>query len=173
MAATYDYLGTVTAAGNSVALTLSNIPQTYTDIEIIFQVTASSNSSAARGEMTFNGVTSAVYDWSRLGNRNTSSGAENLYGATYIEAEKGVGPISGSNSLSCGFTRTLIPGYATAKNHTVRQWVWGMSSGSSCFIGNTFAYQRNSAAITSVTMTTSNGNITSGCTGIAYGINYS
>ena len=172
MASTYDYLGTVTAAGNSTALTLSNIPQTYTDIEIIFQLTAAINYSA-RGEMQFNGVTSAVYDWSRLGNLQTTSGAENLYGATYIESQYGVGMTSGSDSLSCGFTRTLIPGYTTAKNHTARQWSWGMKSGNTCFIGNTFAYQRNSAAITSVTMTSSNQNITAGCTGIAYGINYS
>jgi hypothetical protein len=93
MALTYEPIATTTLATATTTITLSSIPQTYTDLRVVM-VTASAGASGGDRGVQFNGNTGSVYAEAAIYGEGTTAGTSryannsrfylNYWGTTYI-----------------------------------------------------------------------------------------
>ena len=166
--ATYEPIATYTTSGSATNYTFSNIPQTYTDLVLVFKGSMS----------TFGGI------WMRVGNGSVDSGANysgqglyspggrnndyNVYGLNALNATEyqalGWGIGIGVYESVC---RTNIANYS---NTTTYKTIIGRSD--SYFYGAQMnvGTWRSTAAINTIYLFATGGNITNGSTFTLYGI---
>jgi hypothetical protein len=139
MPATYDSIATTTLGSSATTYTFSSIPQTYTDLTLIFAGSATNNIN-----LRFNGDTGSNYSTTRLtadGSGVGGVGSDRFSNATFI-----IGPYDpGTVQVSIW----QIMGYSdSTKNKTAFAKGGGSTQGVAMDVG----LWRNTNAITSVTV---------------------
>ncbi len=85
MPATYEPIQSVTLASAAASITFSSIPNTYTDLRIVF--TGTSTSTATYVQMRMNNVsTGNLYSWTRLTGNGTAAASSRAtnYNESYL-----------------------------------------------------------------------------------------
>lgn len=161
MAATYEPIATTTLSSAASSITFSSIPSTYTDLRVVLVGT----------------VTSGAAAWLRF---NSDTGAN--YSETYLEGS-GSAALSGMNApatkltMVSTFFSTTQPSFVTADIFS-----YAGSTNKTClmehnqdfngsgYVGRKVGLWRNTAAITTVTLSTSGNQFATGTTATLYGI---
>lgn len=164
MAITYESLAkTTVGAGGASSITLSSIPQTYTDL-VVFWSGRVDNTSAYYGQFYFNGNTTG---YSRLGVSGNGSGIGSLSFAdtfTLIQAE------GAYTANTFGSFFAYIPNYAGS---STKSWsIDAVTENNSTTSYQTFytGLWNNTAAISSITLVPNSLNFVQNSTVYVYGI---
>ena len=113
MAGTYELLGTAFADGSApTTLTVSSIPQTHDDLEIVALLMGGTGTYGAEAKFRINGVTGAYYNrsWIRSIN-NVSYTNANMSGDTGIAVSQGIGTGDTATNDNCAISIVYIAGY--------------------------------------------------------------
>lgn len=156
---TYEAIATTTASGSVSFVTFSSIPQTYTDLVLVYAGTGASLTYSA---IRFNSDTGTNYSYTVLaGNGSaTFSGRSTNVDEIYTSRQSTV-------STSQNNTIAHIQNYS---NTTTFKTVLMRSNDSTVEASAAVGLWRNTAAITSVTFKLNNINFTAGSTVSLYGI---
>lgn len=130
-------------ATTPTVVTFSAIPQTFTHLRILAELTAN---NAADQTLTFqcNGDTGANYGWQLLFGQNAAASASSLLPASSIHM--GVAPAAGG----FGWIDAMVYFYATTSRHKGVRSQWGALGGVAPFAGFTNGRHLANAAITSI-----------------------
>ena len=168
MATTFTLLQkiTVTASAGAASVTFSNIPQTYTDLKIIFSGRTTRAAVADGYDISCNGLTTGFNArWFDTTGSGASVGADTRF----------TGDVPGASATANTFSATelYIPGYSSST--TSKQIMTDSAAPNNAAGPNTFANWtanswNNTAAITSITLNSHNGNVTQNSTFYLYGI---
>jgi hypothetical protein len=155
MAKTYEPIATETLGTTESSVTFSSIPGTYTDLVLVFAGTVG---ILDNNNVTFNGDTGSNYSVTRLvGNGSTASSSRG----------------SNLNAIQCGEIATSqsndIIQIQNYSNSTTYKTLIHRSNNTSQFLKASVGLWRNTAAITSITIT-NGGTYQIGSTFTLYGI---
>ena len=161
MTATYDCIATTTLSTSASSVTFSSISGSYTDLVLISTATVSSG--AADLYLRFNGDTAGNYSATILtGDGSTASSTRFTNDAAGLILD-----YYGSVGTTGHICIAHIMNYSNATTYkTVLSRANRASSGTDAVVG----LWRSTAAITSVTIRTSGGNLATGSTFTLYGI---
>ena len=161
---TYEAIATNTLSSAAATLTFSSIPGTYTDLILICSMTGNTTSIDTR--VVFNSDTGSNYSATRLMGDGSSATSNRSSNRAWIDLNYvgGVGTTAPTTSI------LQINNYSnTTTNKTTllrANEMSGTFQGTEAIVG----LWRNTAAITSMTITASNDNFKSGSTFSLYGI---
>ncbi len=158
MAATYTPIASVTLGANAPSVTFSSIPQTYTDLILVFQ----GITTAATTEniwCTYNSDSSSLYSWTRVVGDGSSASSARSSGQTY--------QIIADTDLNQMNSITHFMNYS---NTTTNKTAISRSNSSGLRASLYVDLYRSTSAISSITLTMSSGNFASGSTFNLYGI---
>jgi hypothetical protein len=168
MPRTYEILGTLTASGSTQLLTFSSIPQGYTDLRLVANVTVSSGASGLA--LRFNGSGSGYSQE----NFKTSTGNNPSAGKIGNELYFDLSETTTSGSASPSIITCDILQYASTvmKKSTLhdRGYQSGVATTSSSQRFMCCGLWENTAAITSVSVIVVGNNIAAGGTATLFGI---
>jgi len=156
MPSTYTPIATNTLGSAAASVTFSSIPSTYTDIVLIQNSTGAGGAGASY--LRFNGDTTGVYSRTRLLGNGSAASSYRETGANNISSDAP----SSSNST----TIWNIMDYA---NTTTFQTVLYRDN-SSAYVVAQVGLWRNTAAITSLSITADAGTFAAGSTFTLYGV---
>lgn len=160
---TYTPIASVTLSDAQSSVTFSNLPQTYTDLVIRSNFTNSTSATVV--QMTLNGDTGTNYSrWQLWGNGSGTGDmkqtSQNAFAIGYWQTGTGNQIQSIVNLMSYANT-TIYKGWLARWNQ-----VAGIDNSATASTGN----WQNTAAVTSITLSASSGNIVAGSTFDIYGI---
>jgi hypothetical protein len=165
-ASTYEPLGSLTLSSAQSQVTLSNIPQTYTDLVLVMSAQGTGSGSDRDISMIFNGDSGPNYSRTRLFGNGTSAQSSRTTGANNIV----IGNMPGSSSaLGDGNVIIQINNYS---NSVTNKTVLVRANTASTY-GTVFAIVglwRSASSVSSVTFTPDTGNFASGSTFNLYGV---
>lgn len=156
---TYVALQKTTVSGSSTStVTLSSIPQGYTDLVLVFEGTESANQYIA---FQVNSDTGSNYSWTRM--YGDGSTAYSSQGNSVTFGRLGIGDPSSGRTITTSH-------FMNYSNSTTYKSILSRSSGGG-FVGSLVNLWRSTAAITSITiLTTTSDTFTSGSTFSLYGV---
>lgn len=161
MPSTYSQISTTTLGSATSSVTLSSIPQTYTNLVLIVgSLTLSSNGNGL--VVRYNGDTATNYSYTDLGGTGSSAFSRRVSNAT--AAQIGWGQVGSQGAIS-----TIIVNFPQYSNTTTFKTSIARWNDSSAEVGSTVALWRNTAAINSITVI-SGANLAVGTTLTLYGI---
>lgn len=154
---TYTKIASQTLSGSSASVTFSNIPQTFTDLVIVF---SGGESGANKNfNLTFNSDSGSNYSWTRL-----------LGDGSTTQSSRGSSQTSIENVLSNEIC-TAVYNVMNYSNVTTNKTILSRTSVASSRAATYVGLWRSTAAITSITFTAeSTFTINSGSTFTIYGI---
>jgi hypothetical protein len=156
---TYTPIATTTLGSGVSSYTFSSIPQTYTDLVLVINGTASSFLSRL---MQFNSDTSpSGTNYSDTGLNGSGSSASSYRGVS--APSNGIGGVSASNST----TIVQIQNYSNTTTYKTSLW---RANTSTDYVQAGVCLWRSTAAISSIVLTISSGNFGTGSTFTLYGI---
>ena len=162
MPSTYEPIATATASGSTLSITLSSIPSTYTDLILILQSGPGTNGNSIYVQL--NSDTGSNYSTTDIWGDGTSAASGRTTSATFIRIlGRGVGAPTNLNNNS-------ITSFMNYSNTTTFKTMLNRSNVPSTGTGATVGLWRNTAAISSLTITSESGNLQSGSTFTLYGI---
>ena len=163
---------TITATTSVASIEFTNIPQGYTDLVIQL---------SARSTGNFGGNDSMSDDcWLRFNSSSSGYSARSLYGygsgagsgnnsaQTYLKAFYIDG--SGATASTFGNTSIYIPNYTSSNNKSVSGDSVSEHNATMAYMNLVAGLWANSSAITSITLTTANGNFAQYSSATLYGI---
>ena len=163
MATTYEAIQTTTLGSAAPSITFSSIAASWTDLRVVFVGKAGSG-TYANFRVTFNGDTSALYSKTALTGDGSSASSSRQLNATFIDI--------------AGFNLDIT----NSSMHTIDLFSYAGSTNKTCLFTHSMDYNgaggverdvglyRSTAAITSITMTTSANTYAIGTTATLYGI---
>lgn len=150
MSLTYDPIATTTLGSAASTITFSSIPNTYTDLRIVWN--GQWNTAADRLILRFNSDSGTNYSRTALYGQGTSAGSQASTSSSSIIA------LSSSRSQNLiSMTTFDIFSYAGSTNKIVL-YATAFDENGSGYVENGVGLWRNTSAITSLTLTTLNGN---------------
>jgi hypothetical protein len=156
MPSTYEPIATNTLGSAAASVTFSSIPSTYTDIVLIQNSTGAGGAGASH--LRFNGDTGANYSRTRLLGNGTAASSYRESSANYIASD--------APNSSISTTIWNIMNYAnTTTNQTVLY-----RDNSTAFVVGQVGLWRNTAAVTSLSITADAGTFAAGSTFTLYGV---
>lgn len=157
MTATYDCIATTTLGSNQTSVTFSGISGSYTDLIIVsnFSLVASVNLV-----MTFNSDTGSNYSETVMNGDGSTASSGRQSNATSIR--------TGFNTSGRTINRINIMNYSNTTTNKTALVRW--DSASTSYTDARVGLWRNTAAITSITLSASSDNIVSGSTFALYGV---
>jgi hypothetical protein len=164
MAATFTLIASTTIPSATAAYTFNSIPNTYTDLKLIWSVKASTSCDAS---VTFNGVTSG-YNYRSIFDVSQTSGAADTYGGNVTASA--VVQYFNTNVFNAG--GMYITNYASA----TQKAIWTDSTRPNLTNNADFSIVpmshnwNNTATISSLTFTLNSANMTSDSQLSLYGI---
>jgi hypothetical protein len=168
MANTYTLIEAKTLGSAVASVTFSSIPQTYTDLLLLSSVRTSRNSPAESIFISFNGSTSSFSSRVIIG--QGGSGVDNVTVARFI----GVACGDTTTANTFGNFSTYIPNYTGSNNKSYSSDSVNEDNASLAFAALTAGLWSNTAAITSIGLTTENANnLLTNSTFYLYGISNS
>lgn len=153
---TYSQISTTTVSSATSTVTLSSIPQTYTNLVLIINGTASTQTDL---NYTFNGSSASNYSRTYLLGNGSSVITGRDSNGTYL-------PISFLDTSQT----TCIVSFPQYSNITTFKTALERANNASSVANTIVGLWRSTAAITSMTLTTSGGTISTGTTFTLYGI---
>ena len=159
MPATYEPIATYTVSGGSTAAVSFSSLGTYTDIVIIENYALS---TASQSVLTFNSSTSGYSNTNLYGN-GTSATSSRFTGLSGIGSTPGIGDTANQQNV-------LIRNVQNFSNSTTYKTVIQRRNDAAASTWATVGLWQNTAAITSITLTTAGGFYNSGSTFTLYGI---
>jgi hypothetical protein len=164
MATTYEKIATTTLGSANAVITFSTIPATYTDLRIILVAQGNAGNDLW---MRYNGDSGTNYSITWLQSNGTAAASFRTTSA----AQLAVGAASGLPTASnWGLLTADIFSYAGSTNKTSLSTFADDKNGSGT-IESTVGLWRSTAAITSITLTSSSsGTFSTGTTATLYGI---
>lgn len=144
---------TITLTGTGT-IAFSNIPQTYTSLEVIVHARASVAAITTAAGLQFNGDTGTNYRFTRLQINNTSISGDT--GVTNSSIEMFVFPGSTSTANVFGAARAIVPFYRSNRvKSSVGEGSSVTATAAECYHRHGSGYWNNTAAITSVAISVS------------------
>ena len=165
--ATYTLISSNVLTSSAASVTFSAIPATYTDL-VLRSSPRATGSTVKTFRVNFNGVTGTSYSFTQIrGNGATVSSSQ-----TANSAEGEVGLFSGDDITAniFGSVEVYIPNYTSLVNKPYSGIGVSERDTTTAFIQPTATLFRNSAAITSIEITTNGGDFISGSSFYLYGI---
>ena len=166
--ASYKFISNYTASGTVANITFSSIPQTYTDLLLVFAGRFSLSAQAQIVRLQFNDSSSG-YSFKYLEAYGAGISAGNTFGGgAYIYG----GYVNGTNATSSVFTSNTIyiPNYTSSYNKSVNIEATAESQSVTGYTNSIGGLWSNTAAITSLTLTPDTGSFTQYSTAHLYGI---
>jgi hypothetical protein len=165
MASTYEKIATTTLGSTSATITFSSISSAYTDLRIVL---SSTMSLAGRyNYMTFNSDTGANYSHTYIMGQGTTASSSYNNNDTRIPVDDN--QQNGSSTTIPTFSTIDVFSYAGSTNKTVLNTVQADQNGSGAVMYKV-ALWRSTAAINTITFTTSSSTFAAGTTATIYGI---
>jgi hypothetical protein len=140
---------TITLGSAQSSITFSNIPQTYTHLQIRTNVLTSSQFSSAR--ITFNSDTASNYSFHNLYGNGASATSDNGVSQAYMYAYF----LGGTSNPSSGVYDILD--YKNTNKYKTWRGIEGIDANGSGYVNLTSGNWRSTSAITSITFTTVGG----------------
>ena len=156
MPATYDSIASTTATGSQNTITFSGISGSYTDI--VLAVSSKLTSPGSATFLTFNSDSGTNYSNTRILGDGSSATSQRRTNNNYIVIDAPNGEWS-----------TLLFNVMNYSNTTTNKTCL-IRAGSTTYTTAVVGLWRNTAAITSITLTTDGGNFASGSILTLYGI---
>jgi hypothetical protein len=155
---TYTPLANVTLAATASSITFGSIPATYRDLVVVL---VGANTQTDQVRMILNGSTTSS-QWLRM--TGTGSAATSVSGSqNYVSASVAIVPTS---TLAIQITANIIDYSATDKHKTVLSRVGQTANGTEAVVSR----WPNTAAVTSVALSTTTGVWQIGTTAAIYGV---
>lgn len=160
---TYQPIASVTLSSAQSSVTFSGIPQTYTDLVVVLSVkgTASGNDIDVSGQ--FNSDTGSNYSWTRIYGTGSAAGSQRGSSVAYLR----IGNMAGSGYSSYSPMILNVQNYS---NTTTFKTMLGRPNNPDRIVDAYVNLWRNTAAITSFTVSASSGNFDTGSTFNLYGV---
>jgi|TARA_R100000458_G_C8262043_1_gene237457 hypothetical protein len=113
--ADYELLGVTTASSSPTTLTVSSIPQTHDDLEIVCLLMGEAGNYGSEAKFRLNGITDSYYNrnWIRGVNNSVYFGA-NVTGDNGIAVSQGIGAGDTSTNYNAAISLVYIPNYTLA-----------------------------------------------------------
>lgn len=172
MANTYTLIASNTLSSSAASVTFSSIPNTYTDLVLRFSARASGSGSLAGLAIKFNGSTTSIYSNTNLLAYSASGTSDRTTNAASIPATDNITD-GGGTANTFSNNELYIPSYTASQNkptslssvvekNTVTNFEWLVYTGAGLY--------RDTAAISSIALTTNAGSFVSGSSFFLYGI---
>ena len=161
MATTYEKIASTTLGSAQSSITFNSIPATYTDIRLVFTGTGSGGNCLIR----FNSDSGTNYSYTAISGNGTSAASDRGTGngAIILSTQQGVGTVP--TMRTCDIFSYAGSTYKTCLNNETSD-----ENGSGAVVRSVGLW-RNTAAITSILITTGNANTyATGTTATLYGI---
>lgn len=159
----------LTSDSGSGVWTISNIPNTYTDLLIYSSLRTNRASTLDRYQLYFNGTTSNRTYRDVMGFGDTATSLYSEGGASALSLYSATAADATANTFSN--TRIYIPNYTVAKNKTLRIEGTNETNGTNSWIETVIADWNDTAAINSFTLSLDFGNsFIAGSSVTVYGI---
>ena len=170
MANTYVLIASNTLGSAAASVTFSSIPATYTDLVIRFAIRDSytGGANAAQARVTHNGTT-ANYSWTELNGTGAAAASGRLSNQSYYETDAG-SPTAANTANTFSNSEIYIPSYTVAQNKPVSIHSAGENNTTTAYMSVRAALWRNTAAITSITLTANISTFMTGSSFFLYGI---
>ena len=171
MPATYTLISSNVLTTTAASITFSAIPATYTDLVLRMSARSAASSDTDGFTIKFNGSSAAEYSYTTLsGNGASASSSRDFGNAAGYYSETVNGSTSTSNTF--GNTAIYIPSYTASQNKPISTFgASEINSASGSYIQSLADLWRNTAAITSITITNGSAtNFVSGSSFYLYGI---
>ena len=164
--ATYEPIATITTSGSATNATFSSISGSYTDLIVVFSGTVSNSSYSFM--VRFNGDTGSNYSFTDIEGNGTTATSYRLANTDKIYFSYNNVTIGSSTSSQI----VNVMNYANTTTYKTAIGRVATAVNSSGYAGTTagVGLWRNTAAITSISLTVPVGNITNGSTFTLYGI---
>lgn len=162
MTATYDSIATTTLGSANSTITFSSIPNTYTDLRVVF--TAQGSGADRFLSIRYNGDTGTNYSYTNMNGNGTNARSTRGTSMSFIS----LGESTGSTTTNPSFYTIDLFSYAGSTNKTALMTNSADQNGSG-EIGRQAALWRSTAAVTSITLF-AGGNFAIGATATLYGI---
>lgn len=160
MALTYEPIATTTLGSATPSITFSSIPNTYTDLRLVYV----GGTAGVWINITFNGSSATNYSWTQMQAGSSSVTTTSSQNSAFIQ-------LRSDSSTSIFSLRTIdLFSYAGSTNKTILATDSNDVNASGGGLRHTVGLWRNTSAITSITLTASSGNISTGTTATLYGI---
>jgi hypothetical protein len=167
MANTFVKISTVTVgSGGTSAIEFTSIPQTYTDLKILYSIRTTDNSVWYSSRITFNGTAFNVNSSQRgLYGTGSAAGSENYANSEFIF-------VNGNNTTASVFgnAEINIPNYTSSNNKSISGDMVTENNSTSAITYLVAGLWSNSAAITSITLAPASGTFVQYSTATLYGI---
>jgi hypothetical protein len=159
---TYTPIQTYTATGSQSSITFSSIPSTYTDLILVSNVATAASTSNPR--LRFNGDTGTNYSYTHLSGTGSATSTGRESSITSI-------PLVAITFMNTTYDMNFILHIQNYANTTTNKTVLTRTNKASVGVDAIVGLWRNTAAINSVEVFTSNGqNYSSTSTFTLYGI---
>jgi len=169
MAATYTPIASITLGTATAAVTFSSIPQTYTDLICVMEGRGSRADFDDEVKIQLNSDTASNYSTTILSGSGSAAASSRASNAAFI-----IGRITSASATASNRSNMIINinnySNATTYKTVLLRLNEPPSGGADYGVGLHAGLWRNTAAITTLTLTTANGNFNSGCTFNLYGI---
>ena len=168
---TYTKIASVSLGSAAATISFTSIPSTYTDLLLLGSLRNSAVDTNTDSVLTFNSNTSN-YSARRLAGTGTAA-ESSTQGATngYYWALTGEGTSWTANTFSNG--SIYIPNYTSSNNKSISTDAVAENNGTAASAQLVAGLWSNSAAITSITLTSGSGNYVQYSTATLYGISKS
>jgi hypothetical protein len=164
----YTLINTGGTTFSGTSITISTIPATYKFLYLV--VVDAYVGTADKLEMRLNGDTATNYRYTAIQNSNTTLTGYQGDPQDNLKVTDHIGTSTDDNKKTFGVA--TITNYTATTGAAVFSDFWAYNAGSSLTIATTMTgVYNNSAAITSLTLRTGNGNSFSGGTAYLYGVN--
>jgi hypothetical protein len=166
MAKTYEPIATNTLGSDQASISFSSFAG-YTDV-ILVASTRSSHSANGPITIRFNGDTGSNYSYTRLYGSGSAASSDRFSNSTSID----FGFMPGTNSTSgiFGISTVHIQNYSNSTTNKTVLNRWNTDGSATPFTAAVVGLWRNTAAITSMSIAYTTGNILTGSTFTLYGI---
>jgi hypothetical protein len=162
---TYTFISSNVLGSTTNSVTISSIPDTYTDL--VLRISGRLNGNSNSFDITFNGNTSSVYRNTYLNSNGTTTETSNS-GSTNISL-MGVTP-STSTANTFGNMELYIPNYQVATNKPFSSFGVTENNATLSRIEMNACLFLSTAAITSITMSGGSSSFVAGSSFYLYGI---
>jgi hypothetical protein len=164
MANTYEPISTTTLSTATASVTFSSISATYTDLVIIAQFGQSTGGNAVG--MQFNSDTANNYSITSLYGTGTTAASDRLANTSHIWGAYNIAP----SSVVSGVAKWNIQNYSNTTTYKTALCRYDNNDATYAGTSAVVGLWRSTAAITSITLKPSAGNLASGSTFTLYGI---